>query len=334
MIDNFNYLHNFRLIYNLRFSYVHLFDDCVLNSFNDGFFDVFSDNFDNLLDDRDFDDFLHFDRNLFDDLDDFFDDDFDGLDNFLSDNFFSDDFDLSDLDFLVDNFDYFLYDCWYFNNFLYFPDDWHNLLNDTINRFVDSFDVIVNFECLAIFDCGDYLFNNALNNFNPDFFDYFLNYSIFVDWHFDNFLYDSFHWHNLFPYHLNLLWLLLNVIDHSFNLNDSLHFDNFFNDGWNFNHFWYFLSQVNDLLHNCRYLNHLMNNLLQRNNFLNNLNLNSWNLKWNMHDLLYFNELLHLNNSFDLFCNGNQNWDLNLFFYNFFDDFLDLLDFLYWLENS
>lgn len=143
------------------------------------------------------------------------------------------------------------------HNFLLFVCNCHKLVDYTINWLFDL-DVNVS-DCLDF----DYFFLNnrdlnlSLNLFYDDLLNLFLNY----------FLYDLGH--------------LDNLLDHSWNDNNS--FDNFL----------YF--------HNFRYLNHLFNYLLDFNtNFLYLLNI-SWNL---------YNFLFNISYGFG---------DLNVMIYNFLD---------------
>jgi hypothetical protein len=334
VIDDFDNLNDFRLMDDNWIPQVDLLDYGVLYSFDNRFFDDLSHYFGILMDNRDFDDFLNFDRDFFNNLNDFLNDDFDGFDDFLPDKFLSDDLNLSKLNFLMDNLNNFLDDSWNFNNFLYGLDNWHNFLNDTVDRFMNGFNMIMHFKGFSIFDCGNYLFNHTFDHFNLNLFDYLFDNSVFVDWDLNNFLNDPLNGNNFFFDDFDFLRLLLNMIYNSLNLNNFFNFNNFFNNGWDLNYFWHFLGQVNDLFYDGRYFNYLMNDLLQRNYLLNDLSLNSKHLNRYIHDFFNLLDFLYFNNFLNFLSDRYHNRHLDSFFNNFFNDFLNLLYLLHRPEHS
>lgn len=194
------------------------------------------------MDHWNFNDLLHFHMNLPDDFDNFLYNHFHFLDNFLPDHLFSNDLNLPDFNFFMNNFNYFLHDCWHFNNTLYRPNDGHNLFYNTVNWLVDCFNVVAHLKCFAIFDNGYYLFHDALNDLDLGNFNNFLDDSVSENWNFYDFLHDSFYCNNLFFDDLDFLWLLLNMIDNSLHFDDSFNLDNLLDNGGHLNDFCDFLS--------------------------------------------------------------------------------------------
>lgn len=333
MVDDFYHLDKLGLVYDHRFSDVNFLDYGVFDSFDDGFLNNLSYNFHHLMHDWNLDDFLHFHWDLFDHFYDFFDNNFHRLDDLFSHQLFSDHLHFLDLHSFVHHFDYFLDNCRHFNNLLYSLNHWHDFLHDTIHWLVNGLDMVVHFKGFAVFNGWYHLFNNAFNDFNPHLLNDFLYNSVSEDWHFDNFLHNPFHWHDLLFYHFDFLRFLLNVIDHSLHFNDSFHLNDLLDDCGDFNYFCHFLGQVNDFLYDCGHLNNLVDDLFQRDYFFNDLNLDSRNFKGHINDFFDLLESFDFDDFFDFFCNRDDDWYFDYFLYDFLYDFFDLLYFLYGPEH-
>lgn len=185
---------------------------------------------------RHFDYLLDLNRNLLYNLHNFLDDDFNWLDYFLPDHFLSNNFNFSDLYFLVHNFNNLLDNSWNFNDTLHSLDDRNNFLDDTVDRFVDCFNMVVDLKSLSVFNYWNRLLYDSLYDLYLRHFDDFLDYFLLIDRHFD-YLFDYFfNCDNFLLDDLNFLRLLLDMVDHSLDLNYFLHFDDFLHDCRHFNH--------------------------------------------------------------------------------------------------
>lgn len=144
MIDYFLYFDQFWLINYHRIAQINLFDDCVLNSFDDRFLYNLSDFLNDFLNKRNLYNFFYFDRDFPNYLNKLFHNNFDWLDNFFSDKFFSNNLNFSDF-YLFDNYLHdFFNDLRHLNYTLNSSDNRNNLLNNTVDWFMDCFDMVVN----------------------------------------------------------------------------------------------------------------------------------------------------------------------------------------------
>jgi len=252
------------------------------------------------LNDRNFNDFFHLNRNFLDNFDNLLHDDLNWLNDFLSNQLFSDYFNLANLCFLVDHLHSLFNNGGYFDDAFYCSYHGYNFLNDAVDGLVDSFNVVDYLKGFAVLNYRDCLLDDSLNDFDlwdlDDSFDNFL----LVDWYFNDLLNDFLYRHYSLSNHLNFLWFLLNMVNDSFDFNNPLNFDNSLDNLFDFDHFWNLLGDVNYLLNDCWDFYHLMDDLLDRHNFLDNLCLDDWYLQRNVNNPLNFDDFLDLHNLLDL----------------------------------
>ena len=284
-----------------------------------------------LMNDRHLNDLLDFKGNLLDNLNDFLDNDLDRLDDLFPDQLLSDDFDLLNLDSFDDYLHYFLNDGGDFYDSLYDSFNGDDFLNNSVDRLMYSFDVVVDLEDLSVLDYGDSFLYNFLNNFNPDNFDYSLHYFL-LDY---RDLYDlldyGFNWNYLLFDNFDLLRLLQDVVDYSFELDYLLHFYDFLNVFYHLDDAGHFLNNLNDPLDDCWHLNHPLDNLLNRHDLFNDLSLNHRNLNRHVNKSVHLNYSFHLHYLLHLLRYRDQHRHL----YSFLNDFLhDLLNLNYLRHGS
>lgn len=117
----------------------------------------------------------------------------------------------------------------------------------------------------------------------------------------------------------------------------SLNFDNFV-DLHNFLDNSVYFDDFEDLPHdfyrslkNSGHFDDFLNNSLDWNYFLDNIVNHFGNLDWNIHNSLYFPNLLYFHYLFDYLLDGHNLWHLHNSVYNSLDNFLN---FHYFRDNS
>ena len=218
----------------------------------------------------------------------------------------------------------------FFDHFLYLLsclDNRNYLLDNTINNLVLSFNVILHFPSTPVFNLRNYLFDNLLNfnNFRN------LNHSLYnlfnVNRHFDHFFHNFFHRHNFLNYHLHLLDLSLNVINHFLDLNRHFNLHNFLFNHLNLHHFRNHLFKLNQFFHNRRDLNNSLNLVFIGNQLFSFSLYDHRFFNGNMHYFLHLFNLFNFYNLLHNFLDSDYFWNFNYPFHDFlynlfnFDDF-------------
>ena len=186
-----------------------------------------------------------------------------------------------------------------------------------------NFNVIQNFPSVTVFNLrnnllNDFFYFNDFRNFN-DFFNYFL----LVNWNLDNFFFYSLDWNRDFPHNLYFYEFLLEMIDHSIDLDNFFNFNDFLDLSVHILYFWYFLHNFDDFLNNYRHFNNFLNDIFNRDYFFNLINIHFWNFKLHIYNLFYFLYHLLFNNLFNDFFNYFNFGNLHNFLYNLFYYFLN-----------
>ena len=333
MIDYLFYLNDFRLVNNHRISKINLLNNSVFNPLDDRFFNYFLHSLDNFMNNRDLYDALNLNWNLSHNLNDLLDNDFNRLNDLFSYQLFSDNLDLF-YSFPFDNyFNNFFDNLGYLHNALNGPKDRNDFLYDSIHWFVYCFDMIVDFQRLPVFDNWNSYLNDSFNVLNPWNLNDSLDNFFFDDLNFHNFLYDGLNWDYLLSVYFDFLWLLLDMIDDSLNLNYSLHLNYLLHNRWYLDDTNYLSNHFYYPLNNGWHLHNSLGDLLNRNDLIHDLSLNYWNLKRNVHYPLHLHYFLHLNNLFYFLCNRNYNGYLNTPFDDLLNNLLHLNNFRHRSEH-
>ena len=262
VINNFLDLNNLWLIHYYRFLN---YDFNVFNRFyspNHWNFDYILYYFKNLISDRNLNAPLYLIRNFFDLLDYMSHDLLNLFDSLLNYDFFN----------------YFLY----FHE-LYFPfDDLYNLiskhghLHDSLYNFLYNKwllnDLLYNsmLDCDMISNLDGWLILNYWNCHFPDFLNlnYFrhLNYFFYNlldnNWNLSDDLYDFLDWLYDLPDDLDLFWLVLNVVYHLLDLDDTINFNNLLSDHLDFKRFCHFPVEIDRPVYNSWNFNHSLDYFL------------------------------------------------------------------------
>lgn len=244
----------------------------------------------NLFDDRHFNIFFNFNRNLFDNLNKSGLYRIDFLYLLLNYQFLPDNFNLFDLSDYVVHLLYYLYYLRHLLDSLLYLNYGHDLLDYTINDLVFHFNMVLHLTSCTILD---HLY-------------YFLDYSLYFYylWHLDYSLYD------FLDNYWNLHYLFNDLFNSDYLLSGNLHLLEFRLDMVHnsLNLHWYF-NFHNLLLYNL-HLHHLRNNLLHLDQLLND----SWHLNNCLYFLLIRYQLLSFCLDYHWLINWNVNYFLNLFY--------------------
>lgn len=154
---------------------------------------------------RNFNNFLYFNRNFPNHLNVLLHNDLYWLDDLFLDKFFPYHYNLLYMNFFNDNLHNLLYNLWDLYNSLYDLDYRNDLLYYTINGFVNGLDVVAYLEGLAILDHRYHFLDYSLDDFNLGNLHNSLHDLFLYHRHLHDLLDNLFNRNNLFPYNLNLL---------------------------------------------------------------------------------------------------------------------------------
>ena len=172
------------------------------------------------------------------------------IDNFLLDNFHF--FDCGSFNLNLNDF---LNDLWNFNNFFDCLDHRNWFLNNNLNNFRNTYNLVHCLPCILILDDFYWFFNDSVERFDD--LNNFFNNFLFHNWNLNHFSYDSLNRNNFFLNYLNFSDFRDSVVDYLLNNSWFFDFNNLFFNNSDFDQLRNLNNSFNNFLYHFGNFNYL-----------------------------------------------------------------------------